>query len=136
MFNPDVIVCYFILMSIASYNNLHFVLKPILHTLISLLVTFAIKRITARPRPEKLYKKRIHDLRQHEKNFSMPSGDSLQAGNFAIILYVYYNTCLGFLFVPVVMYSRIFYFCHYILDTIAGCTLGIIVSYITYLVIN
>ncbi len=136
MFNPDIVVCYFILMSIFSYNNLHFVLKPILHTLLSLLVSLIIKKLIARPRPQKFDTNRLYDLRQHEKNFSMPSGDSLQAANFAIILFVYYNTFIGFLFIPLVMYARIFYFCHYILDTVAGCTLGILVSYITYLVIN
>lgn len=137
MFNPDLIFCYFMLMIAISYNsNIFFFIKPLFHTLISLLISTVIKKLTARLRPEKLNKSRLYDLRQHEKNFSMPSGDSLQAANFAVILLMYYNTWLGFLLIPLVMFARIFYFCHYILDTIAGSTMGLIISYITYLLIN
>jgi membrane-associated phospholipid phosphatase len=136
MFNPDLITCYFIIMALTSFSNFYFVFKPIIHTLISLIITTILKKTIARPRPEKFDRKRLFDLRQHEKNYSMPSGDSFQAANFAIILYVYYNTWLGFMLVPLVMYARIFYFCHYILDTIVGSSMGFLISYITYLLIN
>ena len=66
----------------------------------------------------------------------MPSGDSLQAANFAILLYGYFGTAIRFYFIPLVMFSRIFYFCHYILDTVAGCLCGISISYITYIILN
>ena len=52
--------------------------------------------------------------RKKEKNFSMPSGDSMQAANFAIVALFYFNiSFFGFLILPFVMVARIFYFCHY-----------------------
>lgn len=132
LFNPDFITSYFIV--ILSYktwmhSDYFFVLKPIISTVMCLAVTLFLKKYFGRSRPE--YSKssrRIIDLRRHEKNCSMPSGDSLQAGNFAVILYFYFNTTFGFFIVPIVMFARIYFYCHFLFDTIIGALLGIIIS--------
>lgn len=140
LFNPDFIVSYLIIILIYKIQNesdYFFVIKPFTHTLISLIFTLIIKKLTARPRPGvKPDIIRKYNLRQHEKNFSMPSGDSLQSGNFAIILYIYFNSILGFFIIPFVMFARIYFFCHYLLDTIIGSMMGVIISYNIYLILN
>jgi membrane-associated phospholipid phosphatase len=140
LFNPDFILSYLFIIfihSIYSHSDYYFVLKPIIHTIFALLVTLSMKKITARPRPNVLEKiKRKYNLRQHEKNCSMPSGDSLQSANYAMILFLYYNTYIGIFLIPFVMFSRIFYSCHFILDTVVGSLLGLAISYGIFLTIN
>jgi membrane-associated phospholipid phosphatase len=140
MFNPGFVICYFLLILFQTYtteNHKLFILKPLTHTLLILITSNRLKKWLARPRPLKIEKiRRISDLRQHEKNCSMPSGDSIQAANFAIILYFYYNTTIGFFLIPGVMFARIFYFCHYVFDTIVGASLGIIISSLIYYLLN
>jgi len=140
IFNPDFIFFYhFVILIYKSYfeNDFIFVFKPLLHTLISVFFTLILKKLTGRPRPlENLKVVRFSNLRKHEKNCSMPSGDSLQSANFAIILLFYFNTNFGFFLIPLVMFSRIYFFCHYILDTIVGSIMGLILSYNIYLLIN
>jgi membrane-associated phospholipid phosphatase len=140
LFNPDFVAFYFVVILLSNYfiyNDLKFILKPLLHTLILLLITLVLKKLTARPRPSpKKDVKRLYDLRQYEKNCSMPSGDSLQSANWAIILFCYFNSWLGFLLIPFVMFARIYYFCHYVFDTIVGSAMGLTFSYLIYLCIN
>jgi membrane-associated phospholipid phosphatase len=140
LFNPDLVLFYFtiiLLNSVLKNNDYFFVFKPFAHTFIGLVITTFMKRATNRPRPIlKENKKRIKNLRAHEKNCSMPSGDSLQAANFAIIIYFYFNSYLGFFLIPFVMFARIFYFCHYITDTIVGTFLGLFISRYVYYLLN
>jgi membrane-associated phospholipid phosphatase len=140
IFNPDYIFFYhFLILIYKSYfeNDFIFVFKPLLHTLISVIITLILKKLTARPRPlENLKVVRFSNLRKHENNCSMPSGDSLQSANFSIILLFYFNCNLGFYLIPFVMFSRIYFFCHYILDTVVGSLMGLIISYNIYLLIN
>lgn len=138
IFNPDFITSYFVV--ILSYKTYHneplFVLKPLISTLISLVISSILKKYFERPRPEpSKISKRIFDLRKHEKNFSMPSGDSIQAGNWAMIIYFYTGNDLGFIFVPFVMYARIYFYCHYLFDTIIGALLGSFISFIINIII-
>ena len=140
LFNPDFIISYLIgilVYKIYYESDYFFVFKPFTHTIISLILTIIIKRVTSRPRPsEKASVFRLYNLRKHEKNFSMPSGDSLQSANFAIILYLYFNSFLGFFLIPGVMFARIYFFCHYLLDTIIGSLIGLLISYYLYLLLN
>ncbi len=140
LFNPDFITCYFLLILASKYfisNDSLFVIKPLIHTLTLLILTLLIKKVTARPRPTpKKEAKRLYDLRKYEKNCSMPSGDSLQSANFAIILLFYFNSFLGFFILPFVMFARIYYFCHYLFDTVVGSVMGILFSYLIYITIN
>jgi len=80
--------------------------------------------------------KRIFDLRRHEKNCSMPSGDSFQAANFSIIIFFYFNSNIGFYILPFVMFARIYYYCHFLFDTIVGALLGLISSSFMYFIVN
>ncbi len=136
LFNPDFIISYMFIFLCYKYfihNDMFFVIIPLTHTIILLLITLLIKKITARPRPEiNTNVKRLFNLRKFEKNCSMPSGDSLQCANFCIIMLVYFKIPHVFLILPWVMFARIFYFCHYILDTITGAILGIVLSYFIY----
>ena len=133
IFNYDIIILFYILLFLYQYiinNNIFFVIKPIIHVLIIFLLTMILKCSIKRPRPEINEKvKRIYNVRKYEANHSMPSGDSMQAGNFAIIILIYFNSYFGFIIIPFVMFARVFYFCHYILDTVVGAIIGIIVSW-------
>lgn len=140
LFNPDFIVSYLIFIlsyKIYSNNDYFFVLKPVASTVFCLAVTLTLKKHFGRSRPDYSKKsKRIFDLRRHEKNCSMPSGDSLQASNFAVILCLYFNSNLGFFLIPFVMFARVYFYCHFISDTVVGAILGIFSSSLVYYFIN
>eukprot|EP01017_Pseudomicrothorax_dubius_P025792 TRINITY_DN2822_c0_g1_i3.p1 TRINITY_DN2822_c0_g1~~TRINITY_DN2822_c0_g1_i3.p1 ORF type:complete len:178 (-),score=20.04 TRINITY_DN2822_c0_g1_i3:142-675(-) len=92
-----------------------------------------LKRVIGRPRPtlkviEEAGKSTEH--RQREKNHSMPSGDSVQAGAFAGIIWLLHGEPRGLLVTAGVMYARIYYGCHYISDTIVGAALGVFTAYV------
>lgn len=133
IFNKDFIILFFILLILYQYiinKNLFFVIKPLMHVFIIFILTGILKYTIKRPRPEINEKvKRKYNVRKNETNHSMPSGDSMQAGNFAIIILIYFKSYFGFIIVPFVMFARIFYFCHYILDTVVGAIIGIVVSW-------
>lgn len=138
MFNPDLITSYLvIILSYKSLNNEpYFVLKPIISTVASLVFSLVLKKFLGRPRPEpSKISTRMIDLRKHEKNCSMPSGDSIQAGNWAVLIYLYSGFDIGFLIVPFVMFARIYYYCHYLFDTIVGALLGSFISLIVNIII-
>lgn len=132
LFNPDILTFYFIIL--IAYHAYYFkdyfhVVKPLIHVLVALIITVTMKNILRRDRPHQnnLVIRRFN-LRSREKNCSMPSGDSMQCASFSIIFLFYMNTPLGFILIPLVMFSRIFFFCHYLMDTIVGTILGFIVS--------
>ena len=135
LYNPECVTIYFIIMF--YYTNLIFILKPLTHVIICLLITLIMKHIIKRIRPN-LYNniKRRYNLRDRETNCSMPSGDSMQAANFAIIFYCYYGKIFGFFLIIPVMISRIFFCCHYIMDTIVGVIIGFIVSFSLFNFLN
>ena len=129
LFNPDIMIIFYL--SILFYQmiinkNYFYIIKPLIHLTVTLILTSILKHSFKRPRPEiNSNVKRLHNLRQKEKNFSMPSGDSMQAGNFAIVALFYFNiSFIGFLILPFVMFARIFYFCHYFFDTLVGALIG------------
>lgn len=137
LFNPDFVALYFILLTIYYgffHGNYSLVIKPLIQVIVTLLVTLFTKHLIGRPRPilnENV--KRNWNLRHKETNCSMPSGDAMQSANFAVILFCYFDTWLGFLLIPFVMVSRVFYSCHFICDTIVGAIMGIFLSYLLYL---
>lgn len=139
LFNPDFITSYLIIIFYYKYlyfQDWFFVIKPLVHVLSLLIITLILKSLIARPRPNKKKLFRLKDLRENEKNCSMPSGDSLQCANFCIIMFVYFNTNMVLYILPFVMFSRIYYFCHYIMDTLIGAALGLVLSYLVYIGIN
>ena len=133
LYNPECVTCYFIIMFAYFAKVKHdyfFIVKPVLHVLIILLVTLISKHIIGRPRPNvRENVKRNFILRHKEKNCSMPSGDAMQSANFAVILIYYFNCYYGVLLIPFVMISRVYYFCHYVSDTVVGAFMGWIISY-------
>ena len=133
LYNPECVTCYFIIMFAYFAKVKHdyfFIVKPVLHVLIILLVTLISKHIIGRPRPNvRENVKRNFILRHKEKNCSMPSGDAMQSANFAVILIYYFNCYYGILLIPFVMMSRVYYFCHYVSDTVVGAIAGWIISY-------
>lgn len=140
LFNPDFIVSYFlVILSYKIYinNDYLFVIKPIISTVVCLGVTLSLKKYFGRKRPNySKISKRIYDLRKLERNCSMPSGDSLQAANFSIILFFYFDSTLGFYIIPFVMFARIYFYCHFLFDTVVGVTLGIFWSSLVYYCVN
>ena len=135
LYNPDFIITYLvIILMISLYSNrLNDFIKILLTVIICLIVTLSSKKLFGRPRPQiNKSVNKTFNLRQHENNNSMPSGDSLQAANFAMILYLYFNIKTSFIFVPFVMFARVYFFCHYIGDTIIGSFLGLLLPYILY----
>ena len=129
LFNPDIMTIFYL--SVLFYQmiinkNYFYIIKPLIHLTVALILTMILKYSFKRPRPEINSKvKRLHNLRIKEKNFSMPSGDSMQAANFAIVALFYFHiSFLGFLIIPFVMFARIFYFCHYFFDTLVGALIG------------
>ena len=129
LFNPDIMIIFYL--SILFYQmvikkNYFYIIKPLIHLTVTLILTSILKYSFKRPRPEINSKvKRLDNLRKKEKNFSMPSGDSMQAANFAIVALFYFNiSFFGFLILPFVMFARIFYFCHYFFDTLVGALIG------------
>ena len=140
LYNPECVTCYFIIMFAYFAKVKHdyfFIVKPVLHVLIILLVTLISKHIIGRPRPNvRENVKRNFILRHKEKNCSMPSGDAMQSANFAVILIYYFNCYYGILLIPFVMISRVYYFCHYVSDTVVGAIAGWIISYSLVIVLN
>ena len=137
IFNSDLIIIFYILLFLYQSfvnKNYFFVVKPLVHVFIVFLLTGILKFSFKRPRPEiNENVKRRYNVRKKENNFSLPSGDSMQAANFAIIFLFYSGSYIGFIILPFVMFARIFYFCHYLLDTVIGAIIGLSVSfYITF----
>lgn len=135
LFNSDIIIIFYI--SLFLYQsfmnkNYYYIIKPFIHLFIVFILTGVLKCSFKRPRPEiNKSVKRVHNLRKKEKNFSMPSGDSMQAANFAVVGLFYFNiSYFGFFVIPFVMFSRIFYFCHYFFDTLIGALIGGCVSFL------
>ena len=134
LFNVDIVLIFYISVFIyqSFFNkNYYYIIKPFIHLSLIFILSTILKYIIKRPRPDiNKNVKRLYNLRKKEKNFSMPSGDSMQAANFAIIALFYFNVSyLGFIVVPFVMFARIFYFCHYFFDTLIGALIGGFVSF-------
>ena len=134
IFNSDLIIAFYILLFLyeSIFNkNYYFVIKPLIHVFVIFVLTGILKYSLKRPRPEiNKNVKRKYNFRDKETNFSMPSGDSMQAANFAIIcLFYLFGNYIGFIIIPLVIFARIFYFCHYLFDTIVGAIVGLSVSY-------
>ena len=138
IYNPDFIISYlvFVLFYKLYLGDFFFIFKPLFHTVICLVITLSLKKYYGRLRPTRSkVSMRIVDLRKNENNCSMPSGDSLQAGNFSVILYLYFNSSFGFYLIPFVMFARVYFYCHYVFDTIVGAFLGLLCSSVVYLIL-
>lgn len=94
-------------------------------------LTYFLKRILSRPRPglcPKRFEVLIFDFRGREKNHSLPSGDSMQAASFWMIM-AYFGVVPGVVAIicaGLTMLARVYYMCHYPTDTIFGAFLGVL----------
>ena len=100
-----------------------------------LLITFVLKRLISRPRPDLVvprFKVLLFDFRGKEKNHSMPSGDSMQASTFWVLLWHFgiVSGGLAAVLVGITLLARVYYMCHYPSDTLMGATIGILNFYI------
>ncbi|MEW6445057.1 MAG: phosphatase PAP2 family protein [Pseudomonadota bacterium] len=97
--------------------------------LMGLLLYWAIKKLTARPRPCAVCDELQLSVAPLDK-YSFPSGHTLHAVNFSIQL-VAYMPELAWLVVPfalLVMASRMVLGLHYLSDVLAGATLGALLA--------
>lgn len=129
IFNPIPIILYITLIFYLFPFKLSF--KILLTVLIGVLFTTILKRYFKRERPKDLYNRK-YDFRSVETNYSMPSGDSLQSGLWAFIVYLYFNNYFLLFVVPLVMFSRCYYYCHFFSDTLIGSILGMLLSCLVY----
>lgn len=139
LFNIDTVIIYLVIeliYSFSKYKNGYISLVPISHVICGALFTLISKNMIKRPRPI-LVTKRYFNLK--EKSYSMPSGDSLQAGIFATMIILYSNNNFRYFsifLIPAAMLGRIFYNLHYWFDCLIGATMGITISIFAYISIN
>ena len=91
-----------------------------------------MKKVFNRKRPNVINWNRIINLRSTENNGSFPSGDTIQAAHFASFIYFTFGNTYWLFLIPMTAFSRIYYQCHWINDTIIGALIGLITGYLTY----
>lgn len=142
LFNTEEVIAYLLLCFLYSYviqKNIYLFYIYFFHVIAGLIVTLSLKKIIGRNRPTLTVKRFFHNVRNKETNKSMPSGDSLQAGNFALMMILYCNSTAKYfslLLIPGVICGRVYFNCHYVFDCIIGVLLGICISIGSYLAIN
>ena len=142
MFNTETVIIYLFFILIFSYvKNKNFCLFfiPFIHVIVGAIFTVLSKSIIGRNRPTLTVKRYFNSVRSKETTKSMPSGDSLQATNFAIMAILYFNSNLKYcalLLIPGVMCGRVYYNCHYWFDCLIGLIFGIFLSIGSYFIIN
>ena len=128
---------------------LHFVWRPILFSLFHALFCLYIlllpaKRLIGRQRPHpKIGPPRLLNIRakvDHEL-MSFPSGDSSQAAVVIGTIYVWASmeTSLAaavLLLIPLCMFGRVYFLCHWALDTVVGASLGLAAVALTQIYIG
>jgi len=99
-------------------------------TLLGLFATLTLKKRLGRPRPiHDEMSKKSKSLRKKERNNSMPSGDSLQAGIFASYCFLNFGEFYWFFVMLLVMYGRVHFVCHYVADTVIGAGIALILAF-------
>ena len=118
-----------------------------LHAIAVICTTGPLKAILKRPRPEnpkdssdplKKETARFFNLRGHEHNKSMPSGDTAQSAAYASFICFYLPGIFALLggnflrirLICTVALARVFFHCHYIGDTIFGAFVGTVITYL------
>jgi undecaprenyl-diphosphatase len=103
-------------------------------TLIS--VTYIIKPIVGRDRPYQV----LHIQTKCPKDSSFPSGHAAAAAAGAFILAKFDHDKrrrVGYILIAIgISYSRIYLFCHYVGDVIAGNVYGLIIAVLTFSVVH
>jgi undecaprenyl-diphosphatase len=142
LFNTYVVMIYLLCLLISAiikYTSFYVFLIPFIYVFVGGILTILLKAIIGRNRPTLTVKRHFNNVRNKEKTKSMPSGDSWQAANFAMMIILYFDwkyKYFALLFIPASMSGRVFFNCHYWFDCIIGAMLGIIFSLFTYYIIN
>lgn len=121
IFNPLPIVSYLVI--ILYSKGIFQFLKFLIPVLAGLKLVLLSKKIIGRPRPSDKFDRK-YNFRSVENNGSMPSGDSFQAGLWAALLLINFGENKLLYIVPFVMFARIYYYCHFVSDTIIGSISG------------
>lgn len=121
IFNPLPIVSYLVI--ILYSKGIFTFFKFLLPVLAGLKFVLLTKKIIGRPRPVDKFDRK-YNFRSVESNCSMPSGDSFQAGLWAALLLINFGDNRLIYAVPFVMFGRIYYYCHFLSDTIVGSVIG------------
>jgi len=128
---------------------LHFVWRPLLFSLFHALFCLYIlllpaKRLIGRQRPHpKIGPPRLLNIRakvDHEL-MSFPSGDSSQAAVVIGTIYVWASmetplAAAVLLLIPLCMFGRVYFLCHWALDTVVGASLGLAAVALTQIYIG
>jgi len=107
-------------------------------SIVTVVLIVAMKKYFRRPRPavEAVGEKRI-DIRQALKSYSFPSGDSAQAGSFAMSMYLLRDEKLwGVLSISLAVWGRVYFGCHYISDCVCGTLLGLLVPWVLWEILS
>ncbi|EAR97561.2 PAP2 superfamily protein (macronuclear) [Tetrahymena thermophila SB210] len=153
MFNPSFIIVpiclvYAFNFSILKRSQESSIIQALFYLfciICNLIMTLVTKKLLKRKRPIFIpwLKNKSSIFRQKEQNCSLPSGDSIQAVNFAcniIFSYNQVNFIMKFFmgisidydrlemiliaFVILVMTARVYFMCHFTFDTILGVIMG------------
>ena len=120
--------------SMLFWKSVGFALIHTAWVLVSLVVTVILKKTLNRERPPIKNVSRLLNLRWNEHNGSIPSGDTLQCALFAGFMWLNYTFTgsqmilqwmLIFVLIPLVAFSRVYFHCHWIGDTIIGAVIGL-----------
>ena len=92
-----------------------------------------IKFLVERPRPF-MENPNVILLISAPASSSFPSGHTIGAVAMAVAAYMYNKTagCIGFAFVAIIAFSRLYLYVHYPTDVIAGIVIGMICGYAGY----
>ena len=102
---------------------------------VTLVTTETLKKLIRRDRPPIAPTPRIHNLRLKEHGtLSMPSGDTTQAALWSMLMTLFFHqwAYLGII-IPVVAFSRVYFKCHWVGDTLAGAGLGMGLGYAAWI---
>lgn len=139
-FNPNLFIIFIGFISWLYDFKKTVILLYIVSIIVAVIITLSLKKFFDRKRPEIIIGlKKSQLFRKKESNCSMPSGDAMQSAVFATYIinfminnnYSLYNEIIMLLFVIVVSFSRVFFLCHYLGDTLVGIIIGFFIGYIT-----
>jgi len=107
-------------------------------SIVTVVLVLAMKKFFRRARPalETLGNKRF-GLRQALKSYSFPSGDSAQAGSFAMSMFLLTGEkTWGVVAIIIAVWGRIYFGCHYVSDCLCGTLLGLLVPRVLYEILS
>mmetsp|Transcript_42417 Transcript_42417/g.49122 ORF Transcript_42417/g.49122 Transcript_42417/m.49122 type:complete len:200 (+) Transcript_42417:30-629(+) len=130
-FNPENLASVYLIIFYLSNKNFFYVMIFLEGAALSLLLSIYLKGLIGRLRPvfpEDVTKSGY--LRGIEKLNSMPSGDAIQAGYFAMFCMYHFNNPYVLAICFFALYGRVHFVIHWIGDIIVGMIIGLSFSYL------